>query len=120
MREAAAAYRKGIDLALAALKQDPRDGYTRAYVAYFSARLNDSARARDEISQAKELSPDDTKVIRRAVLTYEALGERDLAIEALQGANPELLRELDRHPDLAGFRKDYRFKQIVSNAKGGI
>jgi len=118
--EAAVAYRKGMDLALATLKEDPHDGYTRAFVAYFSARLGDSARAEDEISQAKELSPSDTKVIRRAVLTYEALGLRDQAIDALRDATPELLRELDRQPDLAGFRQDSRFKQVVAkSAKGG-
>jgi tetratricopeptide (TPR) repeat protein len=120
VHEAAVAYRKGMDLALAELKDDPHNGLTRAYVGYFAARLGDPARAVDEIIQAKEESPSDTKVTRRSVLTYEALGQRDRAIEALIGAPSELLRELDRHPDLADFRQDLRFKQLVAKyANGG-
>jgi tetratricopeptide (TPR) repeat protein len=120
VREAAAAYRKGMGLALAELKDDPHSGYTRAYVGYFAARLGDAARADDEISQAREQLPSDTEVTRQTVLTYVAMGQRDRAIEALIGAPPELLRELDRHPDLADFRQDLRFKQAVAKyANGG-
>jgi eukaryotic-like serine/threonine-protein kinase len=113
VHEAAGAYRKGMDLALIDLKADPHDGYTRAFVAYFAARLGDRVRAEDEITQARGESPSDTKVIRRAVITYEALGERDRAIDALNGAPPELIHELDRQPDLSDFRQDPRFKQTV-------
>jgi len=119
-REAAAAYRKGMALALEELKDDPHSGYTRAYVAYFAARLGDPARAEDEIIQAKEEAPSDTQVTRRSVLTYEALGQRARAIEALNEAPPELLLELNRHPDLSEFRQDFRFKQVVAKyVKGG-
>jgi len=53
-------------------------------------------------------------------LTYEALGERDLAIQVLKGATAETLRELDRQPDMADFRRDSRFKQlVVENSNGG-
>jgi serine/threonine protein kinase/tetratricopeptide (TPR) repeat protein len=113
LADAKAAYRKGIDLALAELKENPRLGLTRAYVAYLAARLGDTKRAQDEISQALELSPGDTKVIRKAVLTYEALGQRDQAIKELSGAPPEVFQELNRQPDLADFRRDLRFKQVV-------
>jgi serine/threonine protein kinase/tetratricopeptide (TPR) repeat protein len=119
LREATIAYRKGLELALAELAQDPHDGLTRAYVGYFSARLGDSARAENEIRQARELFPSDTKVIRRAVLTYEALGKRAQAIEAVSGGPPALLHELDRQPDLTDFRKDLRFKQVVAKYTNG-
>ena len=66
------------------------------------------------------MSPAETKVIRDAVLTYETLGERDRAIQVLLGATPELLHELDRHPDLADFRQDPRFRKLVAqNSNGG-
>jgi tetratricopeptide (TPR) repeat protein len=120
LREAAAAYRKGMGLALTELKDDPHSGYTRAYVGYCAARLGDAARADDEISQAREQLPSDTEVIRQTVLTYVAMGRRDRAIEALNGAPLELLHELYRHPDLADFRQDLRFKQVVAKyANGG-
>ena len=117
LKEAADAYRKGMGLAQAEVNQNPHDGYPRAFVGYFSARLGARKVAENEIIQAKQEAPDDTKVTRRAVLTYEALGQRDKTIEILKGAPPDLMRELDRHPDLAELRKDSRFIQIESATK---
>jgi tetratricopeptide (TPR) repeat protein len=120
VHESMAAYRKAMDIALSALEQDPRKGYDRGYVAYISARLGDRKRAKNEIAQALQMSSGETKVIRNAVLTYEALGERERAIQVLDGAKPELLAELARQPDLSDFRNDSRFKQLVAeNSKGG-
>jgi tetratricopeptide (TPR) repeat protein len=113
-REAADAYRAGQDLALAELKENPRKGYTRAVVAYFAARLGDRRRAYDEISQALHFSPNDNKVFRRAVLTYEALGERETALEVSGRSTKNLLLELNRQPDLADFRDDIRFIQLLA------
>ncbi len=119
-REASAAYTKAMDLAMEVLKENPRLGYPRGFVAYIAARLGDRRRAEDEIAQARQMSPGETKVIRSAVLTYEALGERDHAIGALEGATPDLIRELNRQPDLADFSQDPRFRQLVAqNSKGG-
>jgi serine/threonine protein kinase/tetratricopeptide (TPR) repeat protein len=120
-RESDAAYRRAMDLAMTALRENPRLGYPRGYVAYIAARLGDRKRAEDEIAQALRMSPGETKVIRNAVLTFETLGERDKAIQVLASASPDLLRELNRQPDLADFREDSRFKQILANLpKGGI
>jgi tetratricopeptide (TPR) repeat protein len=119
LADATEAYRKGMDLALVELKDNPRLGLTRAYVASFAARLGDLKRGQDEIRQALQLSPGDNKVIRLAVLTYEALGQRDHAIQVLSGATPELFQELDRQPDLADFRQDIRFKQVVAQIERG-
>ena len=66
------------------------------------------------------MSRGETKVIRNAVLTFEVLGERDRAIQVLNGAKPELLQELARQPDLSDFRNDSRFKQLeAENSNGG-
>jgi serine/threonine protein kinase/tetratricopeptide (TPR) repeat protein len=119
LHDATGAYRKSMDIALAALRQDPRKGYDRGFVAYISARLGDRKRAEDEIAQALQMSKGETKVIRNAVLTYEALGERDRAIQVLKGATPELLQELNRQPDLADFWRDSRFKQLVAQKSNG-
>src|SRR5260370_36350978 len=98
----------------------PPPGYPRGYVAYIAARLGDRKRAEDEIAQALQLSPRGAKVIRSAVLTYEALGQPDRAIQVLDAATPDLLRELDRQPDLADFSRDSRFRQLVArNPNGG-
>jgi len=105
---------------MATLKENPHLGYPRGYVAYIAARLGDRKRAEDEIAQALQLSPGETKVIRSAVLTYEALGQRDRAIQVLDSATPDLLRELDRQPNLVDFSRDSRLRQLVAkNPNGG-
>jgi tetratricopeptide (TPR) repeat protein len=118
-KDAKASYQKAMDLALVELKANPRLGRLRAFVAYFAVRLGDRKRAEDEIMQALQLSPGDNKIVRRAVLTYEALGERERALAVLERATPELLHELNRQPDLADFRHDPRFLQLVSRKTNG-
>ena len=114
-----ASYRTAMALAKAELQENPRSGLTRAYFAYFAARLGDRLRAGDEIRQAMELSPGDNMVVRKAVLTYEALGQRDNAIQSLRGATADVLQELDRHPDLADLRQDPSFQQLVTKSMNG-
>jgi tetratricopeptide (TPR) repeat protein len=114
LADATLAYRDGLNLALIELRGNPRLGLTRAHVAYFAARLGDVKRAQDEISQALELLPGDTQVILNAVLTYETLGERDQAIKVLGLATPEVLKKVNRQPDLVDLREDGRFMQVVA------
>src|SRR5262249_22307847 len=102
-REAVPNYQKGLELSLAELTQSPGSGFSRAFFAYFAARLGDRKRAEDEIRQALRLSPGDNTVIRRAILTYEALAMRKQALAVAEGANPELLDNLKTDPDLADF-----------------
>jgi tetratricopeptide (TPR) repeat protein len=120
MPAARAAYRKAMNLALEDLSENPSQGSPRAFVAYCAVRLGDQRRAEAEIGQAMKAEPGDNKVIRTAVLTYEALHERTKAIAALHGATSELLHELERHPDLADFCRDPRFQEVVTKiAPGG-
>jgi tetratricopeptide (TPR) repeat protein len=114
------AYLKSSENALAELKADPRDAAARAYVGYLAARLDDRERAQQEIDQVLQMDPKNKTVIRHAVLTYEVLGQRSRALEVAGTATKDLVRELDRHPDLAGFRDDPRFRELkAKKAKGG-
>lgn len=119
MPAAQMAYRKTMNLALGDLVENPSLGYPRGFVAYCAARLGDRKRAEAEIGQALKSSPGDNKVIENAVLTYEALHQRDRAVRSLNGATPELLHQLDRHPDLADFRQDPRFQEVVTQIGNG-
>jgi len=112
-------YRRAIDLALRDLGENPSSGYPRSFVAYCAARLNDKTRAETEIAQALRLWPGDKLVRRNAVLTYEALGERQRAFEVLQQATPALVHELQHHPDLADFWLDPRFFKLDRDIKQG-
>jgi tetratricopeptide (TPR) repeat protein len=112
-------YREGMRSALEALNENPRSGFTRAYVGYFASRLGEPDRAASEIQQALQLSPSDKTVLRRAVLTYEALGKRDEALRIVAKVPVQVLRELNRHPDLADLRRDSRFKDLVARSQEG-
>ena len=114
--DAAKTYRRAMAVAVEELKQNVSRADTRAYVGYFAMRLGERQRARDEVAQALEHAPNDMKVIWRTVLTYEALGERGHALEALGSASPGLVRDLARHPDLADFSRDPRFQQITGKS----
>ena len=111
--DASDAYRQGLALADRAMLNDPLNGYTRAFVAYFAARLRQRDIARREIDQARRFSPYDGKVIRRAVLTYEALGQRRDALAVLHDAPHAVLQELSRQPDLTDLQRDSAFQRLV-------
>jgi Flp pilus assembly protein TadD len=115
--EAAGAYRQGLELVRRALLDNPSDGYARSLAGYFAARLGDAAGGELEIGQALRFAPQDVKVLRIAVLTYETLRQREKALALLRNAPPDLLRELDRQPDMADFRLDPRFQQLVTQAQ---
>jgi serine/threonine-protein kinase len=108
------AYRRGLAVAYRELSANPNDGGARAYAGYFSARLGDRVAAERETAQVLRLSPEDVKVRSRAVLTLECLLRREKAIELLLDAPPDLLKELDSHPDLADLRADPRYREIYA------
>jgi len=112
-KDARSTYQKAMELSLAELAQSPGSGLSRAFFAYFAARIGDRKRAEDEIRQALRLAPGDNTVIRRAILTYETLAMRTQALEVAKSASPELLENLKTDPDLAGFCQDSRFTQLV-------
>jgi eukaryotic-like serine/threonine-protein kinase len=115
-KEARHAYLQGEALAEHDLRENPRDGYARAFAAYFYARLGEPKRALLEIEQALRLSPSDARVTRRAAILYDALGHRDDAIRVLSAAPATLLLELSRHPDLVDLSRDPRFQALRSKA----
>jgi serine/threonine protein kinase/tetratricopeptide (TPR) repeat protein len=117
--EAYVAFRKVKDLTLVELRQNPHNGHLRAFLAYAEVRLDHKAAAEEEISEALHSATGNSQVIHSAVLIYEALGQRDRAISALSGSTAESLREIDHDRDLAQFRQDPRFLQLVAKAQEG-
>jgi len=113
-KEAATAYKKALSLASANLQINASSGSIRAFMAYVLARLGHKEDAKLEIGQALQTSTNDNQLIRNAVLTYEVLGMRDLALKTAAKATPEARIALDHHPDLADFRQDSRFKQLMA------
>ncbi|NUN01151.1 MAG: protein kinase [Bryobacteraceae bacterium] len=108
---------RGLELAEKEIARNPRNGSTRAHLAYLCARLGDRRRAESEILQSLQLSPNDGDVRFAAVATYEALGRRDNALSILQSAPYEVLADVSRWPDVAGLHKDIRFLRLLASHK---
>ena len=113
------AYQHGLSMAEAQLQQNPQNAFARSYAAYFAARLGQRSRALAETAQALHAAPGDSTVLRHAVLTYEAMGLRQQALDCLTNPTPEVLRDLEREPDLADFCRDPRFLQLVNKTATG-
>jgi len=115
---AAAAYRRGRPLADLALQTDPTNAALRALVAYFALRLGDRAMAERDLGQALNMGGNDKSLIRRAVISYEAMGLRDKALAVLQrpAATADVLKELNRQPDLTQLQQDPQFIARLQNA----
>jgi superkiller protein 3 len=116
--DAADAYRAGLQIADADVLKDPSSALPRAYVAYFMARLASPDAAIRELDQALRLASADRGVIRRAVMTFEALGQRKRTLSVLAGAPASLLDELSRHPDLTSVAQDPEFQRMRREAHG--
>jgi tetratricopeptide (TPR) repeat protein/TolB-like protein len=119
LREARKFYRQGLQIAVENLNWQGDDDFMRAYVGYFKARLGNHEEGQEYIRQALSQARNNADVSHCAVLTYELLGRRDEALKVAAKTTPELLNQLDRHPDLADFRNDPRFRELKSKAQKG-
>lgn len=113
-KESIAAYKRALSLTSANLQINPSSGSIRAFKAYAQARLGQKSDAEQEIGQALQVPTNDNQLIRNAILTYEALGNREMAFKVASRATPEARIALEHHPDLADFRQDSRFKQLMA------
>ena len=114
LQESAEAYRKAQRLAASELVANPIDPSTRANLAYVSARLGERSEAEFEIRQAVAIGPSNSTVLRLAVLTFEALEEREYTLKLLAGAPRQLLERLSRQPELRGLQQDPKFQELLS------
>jgi serine/threonine protein kinase/tetratricopeptide (TPR) repeat protein len=113
--EAGQAYQKGQALALAALAKNSRDVVIRAHSAYFWARLGNGKEAESEAVLALQPGPPSLEVGKWVVMTYEALGEHDRALDVIEAVPDDALRRLNRSPDMAELRKNNRYQQVLQS-----
>ena len=84
--EAAQAYQTARKLATAKVSVNPNDGFTTAFIADYSAMLDDKAGALTYIAHALTLSPNDGDVLFRAAVVYNHFGDDNKTLALLQQA----------------------------------
>jgi serine/threonine-protein kinase len=113
--DAADAYRRGRELADAQLIRNPADAAVRVQAAYFAWRLGESRDfVRRELLQSLNADGRNPTVIRRAVICYEAMNDRDAAVAVLASAPPGTVADILRHPDLRELGADPRVDALRS------
>jgi tetratricopeptide (TPR) repeat protein/TolB-like protein len=112
--ESAEANMRGREVAEAEMARNPRNTYVRSVRGYFAAALGDRIRAESETAQAMSLAPDDAETRWAAILTYEALGEREASLAILNRSPRQQVMDISRWPDLADLQHDPRFLQLLA------
>lgn len=116
--EAAAAYKRAVELAEAQVQVNPRDATTLAYLADYSAMLGHESRAFQQLQQALTLAPKDAEVMFRAALVYNHFGDRPKTLDWLKrAADARYSRTVIRDtPDFDHLKSDSALKAIIAGA----
>ncbi|HYL39312.1 MAG TPA: serine/threonine-protein kinase [Bryobacteraceae bacterium] len=112
---AAESFRRGLLVAESEVAQNPREPSSRGRLACLFALLGERDRAEFEITQALSMGAGNVRVLRDAVLTFEALEERDKTLQVLGNAPASLLEELSIQPDVRDLQRDRRFRELLRN-----
>jgi tetratricopeptide (TPR) repeat protein len=106
------AFREAVRLGESMLKVNSRDAETLAEMAWLYADLGQKDRAVEAMRQARDLAPKSGAVLFRAVMMWEALGDREQALLAyrLLRKTGGYVEDINRRPELAALRADPRFK----------
>jgi tetratricopeptide (TPR) repeat protein len=95
------------------LKVNLRNSGLRAILAYCLVQTGERERAAFELEQARQNSLNDKNVGKYSVLTYEAMTERDKALEALRAVPWEVFVDLESAPGTTQLRRDPRYSAIT-------
>ena len=117
--KANAAYRQAITLGEDLLVSKPDDPELISSLALYYAHAGEKQKALAAISRARSLSRAFMPGIQRAVLVYEAVQERILALAVLREYLERLggLEDIEREPDLADLRRDPAYREIVQSRR---
>ncbi|MBA7632429.1 Lipopolysaccharide assembly protein B [subsurface metagenome] len=109
------AYQHAIQLAEKELEINPGDAQLRSSLAVFYAKSGDSKNALAEISEARNLAPNDVPILLDCILVFEIVNQRDQAIQTLQEyiERGGSIKEVQDYPDLSGLRADPRYQKLV-------
>lgn len=111
--KASETFSHAIQLAEAALKQNPRDPFIHSDLSLYYAKTGQAEQALKRMNTALVLSPDSAEIQAAAAEVYELIGQRDKAIERFRKAI-ELnypRQRFQRNPEFAGLLEDPRAQE---------
>jgi len=111
-KEGIAAYEKAKKLLEIRLNRSPDDEVLISEMSMILARLGDFSQAKVLALQALKIAPDHPERLFFAGLTFELIGQRELALDAILKAKKRgfSLQRIETHPILRGLRSDSRYK----------
>lgn len=112
---AAAAYRKALELANARLEVNSRDAFTLAFAADYHAMLDEESNARELLARAMEAAPTDAEVLLRAAIVNNHFGDKEKTLDFLNRAvaarySKTVIRDT---PDFEHLKSDPRFRALL-------
>jgi adenylate cyclase len=116
-RERIEAARRTVEIAEHELSLHPDDARPAQMGIEGLIELGETQRAREWISRALALDPDDFTVQYNVACGYTKLGELDLAFDLLEGslshATPEMKKWMKHDSDLDGLRSHPRYQKLL-------
>ena len=115
--EAAEKYRKAISLGESKLQVNSQDAEILAYLANYSAMLNERQAAFEYLQRALKLAPSDGEVLFRAAIVYNHFNQTQEALSYLKkaadvGYSRAIIKDT---PDLEGLQQNAQFRSLVNN-----
>jgi serine/threonine-protein kinase len=113
--QASAKYRQALKIGSSRLQINPRDADTLAYLANYSAMLDDRQLAFSYMERALELAPSKGEVLFLAAIVYTHFSQTDQALTYLQKAvNVGYSRTIIRDtPDFGGLQQNAQFRTLA-------
>jgi eukaryotic-like serine/threonine-protein kinase len=113
--QSSAKYRQAVKIGTSRLQINPSDADTLAYLANYSAMLDDRQAAFDYVRRALELAPSNGEVLFRAAIVYNHFGQTDQALAYLKkGVDVGYSRTIIRDtPDFQGLQQNAQFRTLA-------
>ncbi len=116
-REARPKYEKAIAIATSKLQVNPQDVDVLAYLANYSAMIDDRPAAFDYLAKAQRLAPSKAEILFRAAIVHNHFDQEDQAIAELKkaietGYSRLIIRDT---PDFQGLAHNPAFAVLVGN-----
>lgn len=119
IKESKYSYQRAVDLLQPLLLRMPDDATMNSRMALYLAYTEKKDKSLERLKHALDLAPKIADVQFRAALTYELIGNRNAAINALELCSnlgyPKNL--IESAPDLLDLRRDLRYQKIFINLK---